>query len=180
MRSFLFSLAILTLLGPLPSRAQQYLEPEDVLLQQGTKTGPPTNSRSANDQGIAQQSANQQRHPVTLQDSVARTSAAASSQPSGNTSSADATAGLHEAAPSAPATTVTFDPVTARLLQRLEREQNARLAGGPSDVEHSTALHSAAPLTGSGPAEDALIGLAIAAIGWTVWQAGKKRQWIVQ
>jgi hypothetical protein len=163
------TILLLTVLLGAPVHAQQYQEPEDVLMRDQAAAQIPHNNRAANAAASSQEAARQAAHPVLTTepgDAQSASSADASSAAAGTTDT-----DLHGAAPAAGTDEFSsLDPITARFLRRLQNEQTLNLYLQQNGSE-STALHSGAPLAGSGPAETASVAALFLAVGWTLWRA---------
>jgi hypothetical protein len=75
-----------------------------------------------------------------------------------------------------------LDPITARWLDRLSRQDNTApttpsLDDGSPNAEHSTALHAGADLAGTGPGQTVGLLVILSAGAWTMWRAGRARKW---
>ena len=158
----LFSL-IASLLGS-PAAHAQYLEPEEVLLRDQAAAAIPHNQRQA------QAAADKQE-----QDRIDRLMSSAP-QPASSSSVAPVITTDTTVHPSA-GDGFQLDPITERLLLRLQNQntqpQQNTVYLLPDGTVHSSALHSGAPLAGSGPAQTAAICALFIAVGWTLWRAHK-------
>lgn len=187
MHFFLIPLAVLHLLAP-PAHAQgytvdpSYLTPDQVLDLNKNAFYLPGNKREARKQADEQAQQNIKNHPSVLSGPGTDKPAAPATPPASSTTETPAqpadASGLHEAAPDASADGA-LDPITARFLRRLEQQQSTHLFDPQTDTIGSTAaLHSAAPLAGSGPAENVTVAIMLGAVGWTVWRAKKMKQFM--
>ncbi len=177
MRRLTFSaLALVISLAPLTAGAQ-YLQPEDVLLRDQNAQLVPRSPRAAQEAAERQKQLSEQNHPSTIQEyGTAGSSSSTAGTPAGTTDN-----DLHGSAPDgeSPATAdeilwgVDMDPATARFLQRLQNAQaeQAYQLAAQQQILQSTALHSGAPLSGTGPAESATILVMLGAVGWTIWRS---------
>ncbi len=181
MRRLTFSaLALIISLTPLTAGAQ-YLQPEDVLLRDQNAQLVPRSPRAAQETARQQHQQNEQNHPSTIADyGTAGSSSSTAGTPAGTDNDT-----LHGSAPGddSPATadkilwSVDMDPATARFLRRLQnaRAEQAYQLAARQQILQSTALHSGAPLSGTGPAESATILVMLGAVGWTIWRARRDR-----
>ncbi len=151
-------LSVLLFLSVLiPTAHAQYLTPEDVLLSI------PTNPRAAQQNASRQAAEAQNRSRPSVQEPGAQSSS----------SSAASSETLHPSPPveETPVPVETLDPVTLRLLRRLQQRAHEGPPLPPSEVTQSTALHAGADLTGSGPAETATLAAIGLAVGVTLWRS---------
>lgn len=164
----LFSVGLLTLLMvPGLTSAQSYMGPEEVFLRDYQRI----NSRSA-------------QQKVSQQQQQSNSSARPSVTPWWEASSSSAPAVVASSSSSAPVPTYQgpvqdsgLDPVTLRWLARLQsRQVELEVENRVQQIQHSTALYSGAPLTGSGLASNLVIAVVACAVGFTLYRVRQARK----
>lgn len=171
MRTRLLTTAtLIAVLVPMAASAQ-YLSPEDVLLRDQSALSVPKNRREARQAAEEQQQQNTEKERPTVTEWWTTSSAPSSAAAVAPTDSEEDPT-LHPSAPEEPGLE-NLDPITLRFLRRLQ-QQNA------GTTMHSTALHSGADLSGTGPAETMTVMLVMAAIGWTIWRSRGMRQLVAR
>lgn len=140
--------------------AYAYLTPEQVLELNGDASIVAGNQR-ASDTIISQQDAAAAgRHPITIQPY----NSTVAQNDNGTTHAAPPDISVTQSSSSAGNSLVLqLDPVTLRLLVRLQAEKNGQNAVGT--------YHAGAPLTPSGPAGDVTAIVMIGSVVWTIWRA---------
>lgn len=160
--------------------AQIYLSPEDVLINNGGYSieSIPRNPRQAQEQAEMQQQSSAEGRPVFqeywLRSSSSKSSEAASAAAATNEEDVGT---LHQGPGDTPDASGSIDPTLLRLLERLERSraQGPVLSAADDGTQQSTALHSGAPLSDTGPGDIAVLLVLGGAVAWTLYRGRKAR-----
>jgi hypothetical protein len=185
MRILTYITATLLLLIPGAAIAQ-YVTPEELYDQTVNGSTVPRNPRQAKQAAAAQESKASTSSKPTLQEWWLHSSEEPSNTPQDtpNQNIQESSTPTLETSPSQIEEentlkengTITLDPIENRRQERIEQLGGEWLAPSATDTLHSTALHSGAPLTGSGPASTMAGAIMLTASAWTLWKSSRLGQ----